>query len=165
MKKYLLALLLISSFYACNKYEDGPAISFRSAEKRLTGQWQVTTVLFNTTDLSAAFLANHFDLYPFSIYSDWNKQYFIGIAETNGNVIAKSNLNISKHKDRLTFGMLAQESYRTVAAQLFSFIPPLCAENEWQITRLKNDELWIKTRFDTNNFEIKFKLISDYSTY
>jgi hypothetical protein len=51
MKKYfnicILSLLAILVFQACNKYEEGPFISLRSAEKRIAGDYQVEKYLIN----------------------------------------------------------------------------------------------------------------------
>lgn len=51
MKKYfnigILSLLAIVVFLACNKYEEGPFISLRSAEKRIAGDYQVDKYLIN----------------------------------------------------------------------------------------------------------------------
>lgn len=51
MKKYIniciFCFVAIIVFQACNKYEEGPVISLRSAEKRIAGDYQVDKYLIN----------------------------------------------------------------------------------------------------------------------
>jgi hypothetical protein len=46
MKKFLPALIVLMicavTFQACKKYEEGPALTLRSAKSRLKGDWKVT---------------------------------------------------------------------------------------------------------------------------
>ena len=165
MKKLLLALFIPILFVSCNKYKDGPALSFRSAEKRLCGKWRLSQLLYNEKDITVAYYAPHFDLYPFNIYSDWSQSYFIVISHSDGSVIAKSVMTLNKKKTILTFGMIPEPVRENVARDIFTIIPPLSEENNWTILRLKNNELWICTNFDTNNFEIHFDLTADYNDY
>ena len=39
-----VAMGIILSFSSCNKYEDGPALSFRSKTNRLVGNWNVVKI-------------------------------------------------------------------------------------------------------------------------
>ena len=165
MKNLSLLVFISTILISCNKYEDGPSVSFRSAEKRLTGKWEVSQILFNEKDISAGYFSSNLNDFPVNIYSDWSKDYFIGISHTNGDVIAKSDLVLNKNKTAITFGLLEQPSYESDAGEIFCIIPPLRDIIEWKILRLKNDELWITTNFDTNNFELHFNLLADFSDY
>lgn len=165
MKNFTLLVLLSAFLISCNKYEDGPSISFQSAEKRLTGKWEVTQILFNEKDISAGYFSSNLNDFPVNIYSDWSKDYFIGISHTNGDVIAKSDLVLNKNKTTVTFGLMTQPSYESLAGEIFSIIPALHDTDEWKILRLKNDELWISTDFDTNTYELHFNLLADFSDY
>ena len=165
MKKFFSIILLSVFFISCNKYEDGPSISFRSPEKRLTGQWEIKAILFNDLDISLGYFSSKLESYPFSIYSDWSREYFIGISHTNGEIIAKSKLQINDKKNRLTFSLIPEPPYEIISNDIFCTIPALSTINEWKILRLKNDELWISTDFDTNNYELRFTLIADFNDY
>jgi hypothetical protein len=165
-KRQTLILFFIAvSLISCSKYEDGPGISFRSAEKRLSGKWKVSQLLYNEKDITVAFYAPQLDLYPFNIYSDWSKSYFISITHPDGSIVAKSLLTLNKKKTVITFGMAAEPVRETTAKEIFTIIPPLSLENNWDILRLKNDELWIRTGFETNNYELHFILLSDFNDY
>ena len=65
----------------------------------------------------------------------------------------------------MTFALLPLPSYESILKNIFCTIPILQDTTEWKILRLKNKELWISTDFDTNNYEIHFYLIADYSDY
>jgi hypothetical protein len=165
MKKLLFILAIPLLLASCNKYEDGPAISFRSAEKRLCGKWRVSHLLYNEKDITVAYYASHFDLYPFNIYADWSRSYFISITHTDGNIIARSALTLNKKKNVMTFGLIPEDTYKSISLDVFTIIPHLSENNNWTILRLKNNEFWIRTDFETNNFEIHFDLIADFNDY
>ena len=99
MKKNISVFaLIIVLFASCNKYEDGPSVSFRSAEKRLTGKWGISQILFNDKDISLGYFSSGLEVYPFNIYSDWSRDFFISISHTDGNLIAKSDLTLNDKK-------------------------------------------------------------------
>jgi len=165
MKKYLSVFFLIIVLFSCNKYEDGPSVSFRSAEKRLTGKWEISKILFNDKDISEGYFASNLEIFPFSIYSDWSGDYFISISHTDGNLIAKSDLTLNDKKTRITFALVPLPPYESISNDIFCTIPIFKDTTEWKILRLKNDELWIATDFEANNFELRFNLLADYSDY
>jgi hypothetical protein len=55
MMRYALVVAVALFFMAsCSKFEDGPAISFRSKENRLTGKWKLTKWTENGVDVTAS---------------------------------------------------------------------------------------------------------------
>ena len=53
MKKHItlaLTLILTLFFTGCKKYEEGPLISFRSAETRIHGKWEIKEFTINGAD-------------------------------------------------------------------------------------------------------------------
>lgn len=52
-----ILLLVVASFAACKKYEEGPAISFRSKTARVANTWKVESYTINGTDYTST-LAN-----------------------------------------------------------------------------------------------------------
>lgn len=52
-----ILLLVVASFAACKKYEEGPAISFRSKTARVANTWEVESYTINGTDYTST-LAN-----------------------------------------------------------------------------------------------------------
>jgi hypothetical protein len=165
MKKLLLILFIPLLFISCKKYEDGPSISFRTAEKRLSGKWRLSALSYNDKDITVAYYAPHFDLYPFNIYADWSRSYFISITNADGSIIANSEMTLNKKKNVMTFGMLPQAPYESIARDIFTVIPPLSGDNNWTLLKLKNDEFWMRTNFESNNFELHFDLLTDFNDF
>ncbi len=165
MRKYITIATLVMLMASCNKYEDGPSFSLRSAKNRLTGQWKLSKIIFNDKDISQGYFSSNLESFPFSIYTDWSRDYFIGISYTDGNIIAKSDLELNRQNTKMTFALKPQAPYESVSTDIFCTIPALHDTTEWKILRLKNDELWIKTDFENNNYEIHFDLLADLIDY
>lgn len=55
---FVLALILVTAF-GCSKFDDGPWISFRSAENRIEGGWEVQKFYKNSEDLSEFYINNY----------------------------------------------------------------------------------------------------------
>lgn len=56
----------------CKKYEDGPAISFRSTTSRLTNHWKFLKVTSNSVDIT-----NQFNGYEWEILKDGNFNHYV----------------------------------------------------------------------------------------
>ena len=54
MRFVLIAAVALLSISSCSKFEDGPAISFRSKENRLIGKWKLTKWTEKGTDVTSA---------------------------------------------------------------------------------------------------------------
>lgn len=55
MKRYITLLSVLSIlfiFQSCKKYEEGPFFSFKSAEKRIVGNYHVDKYMINGTEIS-----------------------------------------------------------------------------------------------------------------
>lgn len=60
--------ILISIIYSCKKYENGPAISFQSAEKRIIGKYKLESYKINGIEINLNEIG----------YSNFEKEYFEG---------------------------------------------------------------------------------------
>ena len=158
----LPALLFLA---ACNKYEDGPALSFRSAEKRLMGKWEVDQTFFDNQDQTEVYRLLDLDEFTFNIFSDWSEKLYINITGQNGDVVAQSDLSLSKDKKYLMFRMEPMPAYETDARRVLEFYPVWSLACNWDILRLRNKQLWIRTGFDSGNYEIHFNLVADFTNY
>ena len=79
---------------SCSKYEDGPAISFRSSTARLTNHWKFSKVTFNSNDISSKFSG-----YEWEIMEDGTfKEYVNSIQTQSGTWILDGTL-ILKYSD------------------------------------------------------------------
>jgi len=77
--KFLLAVLLFSLLAGCSKYEDGPLVSLRSRETRVTNVWRVATATnLSGADTTSAYYLKKWELTKeFSIiYSENQTKYF-----------------------------------------------------------------------------------------
>jgi hypothetical protein len=62
MKKNIFksaAILLLSVFVlsACSKYEEGPKFTLLTKKARLSGEWVIESVTYNTTDITSSYEA------------------------------------------------------------------------------------------------------------
>lgn len=65
--RYALVVAVALFFMAsCSKFEDGPAISFRSKENRLAGKWKLTKWTENGADVTASNTDGNEVFYEFS---------------------------------------------------------------------------------------------------
>lgn len=165
MKNKLIYLGIIFIFFSCNKYEEGPSFSLRSAEKRLCGQWRLNKLLYNDKDITVAYYSAQLDLYPYNIYSDWSDKLYISVTNPDGKLMAQSPLTLNKTKNIMTFCLLPVSPYENECREIFSIIPLLSGNYDWKILKLKNNEFIIKSVFVSNNFEIQFSLLNDLNDY
>ena len=71
LKNTFVFAIILAMFSSCSKYEDGPWISFRSAEKRLTSHvWYVESFKKNDIDLTAEWKNNFNWGFEFNTYYD-----------------------------------------------------------------------------------------------
>jgi hypothetical protein len=127
MKKHtqilFIALAMIVVLPACKKYPDGPAVSLRSKKARLANNWSIDKVLGAGLDITAAFVTDKKN-YNLEIKDDGT---FTENYETGGNV----NTVIG------TWKFSKDKKYVDMHYPLVSF--------SWEILRLKQDELWLKS--------------------
>ena len=79
----ILALgLAVSLFESCQKYPDGPWISFRTKEERVSGTWYLDHFYLNGSDATAAQVAFLGNTYSLNIFKDGTYQAFGNYPET-----------------------------------------------------------------------------------
>ncbi len=138
MKKIIFSLLITFFLVSCSKYEEGPYVSFKSPEKRITGIWTLKNYYVNDELVSINDLGIEI----------WKKAYnpdgtgiqtiqLIGMNPVNENLEWKFN----EKKDSIF------ERFQG-------------ANNEWsdfyakKIIRLSSNDFWIVEK--NNNEEIKY---------
>jgi len=87
----ILALGIGLTQSSCSKYEDGPAISFRSTTSRLTNHWKFSKVTLNSVDIT-----NQFSGYEWEIRED-------GIINVSVNSVQTKTGTWQIDKDKLVF--------------------------------------------------------------
>lgn len=161
---FALALILVTLF-SCSKYEDGPWISFRSAENRIIGKWKVEYFEVDGVDVTQQWIDNYdwkFEFY-YDEYSAVHKGWIEGIncCSDSDTLIAVANLFWNISDDGKTFGF-------SITSFLSSYIfPPndtvICGIYPFQtytsatytITKLSNRKLWLKHENEEHEYLIK----------
>ena len=87
----VLALGIGLTQSSCSKYEDGPAISFRSTTSRLTNHWKFSKVTLNSVDIT-----NQFSGYEWEIRED-------GIINVSVNSVQTKTGTWQIDKEKLVF--------------------------------------------------------------
>ncbi|OYT17583.1 MAG: hypothetical protein B7C24_01970 [Bacteroidetes bacterium 4572_77] len=90
MKKaaiYFSLLLIIAS--ACSKYEEGPAISLRSKEKRLCQKWDLETITKNGVDISYPGIRYQWEFHKngdftsYFLHDQWGDGHWVSNGQNN----------------------------------------------------------------------------------
>ena len=79
---------------SCSKYEDGPAISFRSSTARLTNHWKFSKVTFNSNDISSKFSG-----YEWEIMEDGTFKEYVNSIQTQSGTWTLDGTLILKYAD------------------------------------------------------------------
>ncbi len=79
---------------SCSKYEDGPAISFRSSTARLTNHWKFSKVTFNSNDISSKFSG-----YEWEIMEDGTFKEYVNSIQTQSGTWTLDGTLILKYSD------------------------------------------------------------------
>ena len=131
MKKMMLLALPLFILAACNKYEDGPAISLETKKARLCNNWQVSSAYQNgtdkTSDFNAAFAGYLLDIKKDNTYTLSYSPFSIGTVSEHG----AWEFNGDKTQVVFTNSDGASDTYT--------------------ILRLKEKELWVKFVDDNND--------------
>lgn len=137
MKKFMLIALPLLLLSACGKYEDGPAISFRTKTHRLCNNWQVSSAYQNgvdkTSDFNAAFAGYLLDIRKDETYTLSYSPFGLGQVNDNGRWVFSD--------DKMTVKFTNSDG----------------EIEEYIILRLKEKELWV--RFTENGDEWEVHLV------
>ena len=115
-------------FFACKKYEEGPALTFRTAKARITGTWNLTSFHVNGIDSTSQMLSDScysssfiIDSKPEKvIYKEGNCRGFIGYWSFT-------------------------DSYKVLDVSSRFILRQAASGTRWEILRLTNNELWLQT--------------------
>ena len=137
MKKLFFLLPLFALvFTACNKYEDGPALSLVTKKERLENTWIIHTVFKNDVDVTADYNAAAAG-YTLNIKKD--ETYTLSYRPFNMTDYSESGTwNFNDKKTMVTFQKSGSSDSRT-----------------WEILRLKTDELWAKYSENGDAYEVR----------
>ncbi len=136
MKIFASILLMALVLSSCIKYEDGPAFSFLTKEKRLTRAWQLTKVEYFIGQDS---ILVEGEVYPFFLDFEKDKSLFYKIEESGSLQEYSSSWNWHLGTWGITLD-LAQGAMGNNGLR------------NYQIKRLSKKELWLNDRVTGNNY-------------
>ncbi len=131
MKKIILLFVsvLMLIFCSCTNYEHGPVLSFKSAKKRVVGEWQLENVIIN--DIADEQLLEK------------EKDIIYQFAE-DGSFIIRNNSNAVSLPDVIQGTWEFSEDKMQIILKIPNFnTDTYLLNNNITILRLTNDELWL----------------------
>ncbi len=138
MKKIAYLLLIAASMYACKKYEEGPFVSFRSAEERLANTWMVKQYFENGVDKT-----NDFN----NVFKD----YTLTISKGNSYTLAYKVFGLVNYSESGVWNFNSNKTKVT-------FKNTNNNTSTWTIIKLYEKELWGEYT-DSGNKTIELHLI------
>jgi hypothetical protein len=161
-KYKIVYILIITIVLSACRYEEGPFLSFKSKEKRITGLWEIDELKINDLDYLSTYNTDSVYL-RFSITYNAGNIYMILV---EGNRIspqmATGAVEFTNKGNNLKFQLTPIVSYTAETDPIFSLIPALKEEKEWEINELKNTKFALSLDDDTNSYYIHYFLLDDY---
>ena len=139
MRKFavIFSLLFCTLFAgnACKKYEDGPYLSFKSREERISNTWKVDKVLINDEEITSS--------------SNLNFQSLKWTFSTNGNVTRTIDINDQPFTVTGQWALQSndEEIRIVINSQLYS------EDSVWVILKLMEDEFWVRYIVNGDTYE------------
>lgn len=172
VRNIIVLVFILFTVIGCGRYEDGPWISFRSPEKRISSHvWYVESFIKNDIDLTVVWKDSYdlgFDFHPYTenypqspnsginVFAN-SQDYSYGFGFWHFHVINFQHNSFDKTKLNLWFslvdtsGVECNDTLGIFPLQTHIFI-------EYEINRLTNDELWLQhTDSIGNKYIIKLK--------
>ncbi len=137
-----ILVLVILLNISCKKYDEGPWISLRSKESRMSGEWRnISKFMVNGYD-STAYFTNYKTAY-FNFNVDWSGQLGVHCDEipTKPTISLKGKWNWENNK-----GDISIEFYDSYGDLIPPF-SPFAIDNSciWEIKKLKKKEFYLET--------------------
>lgn len=155
----LASVIVLSS---CGKYEEGPAVSFRSSAKRLIGLWEFSSIKIDGVEYITNYMNDSTDL-KISMTGTRDEIYAILVEENRGSSqLSTSLLGLNDNSTEFTLCLSESPLYNDVTQYFYTLIPSLKVENTWSVQRLSVNELWISTTFQNQSYNLQLSKIEQY---
>lgn len=126
----LLVALIIIAGTSCNKYENGPSISFRSVKQRVINTWKIESYTINGVELVGQ-----------PQYAT-QKQFWLGDGNYNQTYIDPTN-GVGK---RIDGAWALQDNNKQIALTLNNIVTGQPQSTiQYNIIKLCNNEMWLRT--------------------
>jgi hypothetical protein len=157
-RTYIFAgIILLIFLFGCSRYDDGPAISFRSAKNRVLGTWKVEKLLINDLDST--------ELYREQIGCEWEFTDELFSENSNDRYVFyyKNCPDDTVRRGLWYFYNTSNKISIETSSEIHpNHIGPIVRGGIWEIVRLTNEEmhLWINP---PDNFV--YGIPEDYTFY
>jgi hypothetical protein len=149
MKKTILIILVLAAAVGgCKKYEEGPLISFRSAESRIYGKHEIKSITVDGEERLNEYLdslTRYFDFYY--VEDVGNVCHIDGVRNDGTYTSMHSTWSLKNHN----------KQYKTTTS--WGFPHTVCfgpikglVYPEWEILRLTNTEFKMKTNYEGKEY-------------
>jgi hypothetical protein len=137
----IFTLICLSAFiFSCNKYEDGPFISFKSVEKRIAGDYNVDKYMINGEVIS--------------LTDQGISQYRVVYNEDG---TGKTYITINSSEQISDFEWETDEKNEKIRERFLGLNQEWSAWSEYnQIKRLTKDEFWVVNIASSDTTEFHF---------
>jgi len=143
---------------ACKKYPDGPLLSFETKMNRIAGietkQWNVDYYSINGYD-STAYLQAQPYYGQYSFYSKKSKYpNTFGCLSNNNIYCTHGGWEFNNSKNDMH---ILQNYICSIPISQFNTNPYIASDVTWEIRRLTDSDLWLKTTYNGKEYFMKLK--------
>lgn len=154
----LITGLLVTG--SCKKYPEGPAISFRTVDNRVMGQYTVNSFEINGIDCTDVYNAKCDCDFSFSYDRD-TRNMSIRNCKPDGRGVG-GGYDFSDDKKQLFIGLYCAMEFQDSLIHWdtpFTYFGPIGNKkfSEWTILKLKNDEMKITCYYEGSQYTIDMK--------
>lgn len=137
MKKWIPLFVLVVVLASCSKYEEGPNVSLKTKKERITNKWK----------LRSAWVNGHYAL----------DQVYDHIYE----ITKEGNITLINFDQQIHHGSweFTDEKQNLLLRLYFRETDEVIETKEWEILRLKSEELWIRTLHEGIEYEYHFDVM------
>ena len=156
--KQILILLLISLTFASCRYDEGPMISFRNMNSRVTNHYTLEEFTKNGVDLTQELTDSCGKEWHFLTKEEtWGNVYNLLVYPIVFTIPYKATYRISDDKREIEMGFYPSSVYSE--PNFYSGIEPFKGGVylSWKIERLAKDEMWLSCTYNNADYYIKFK--------
>ena len=152
--KQITLLFIVIAFItssSCKKYPDGPLLSLHSKEHRIVGTWIVDYYSINGYD-STSYLQSQLYYGKYIFYSKKSSTPNLFLFESNI-YCTSGHWKFTNNKKDLSI----DQTNGCSPLPQFNTTPYTASEVNWEIRRLTDADLWLKTNYNGKEYFMKLK--------
>ena len=166
---FLLIFFIVTGVTSC-RYKEGPIISFRTAENRLVGEWEVKSFFIDGIDKMSAYTDNCDCKIGFSVDKNTRSFHFNDCKPDNRNIYGSYEWKeIAEHRTSRTILIISTGALTDFSDTTLSFNSPFTyfgpignmITSEWNIYRLKKNEMKLVCMYNGLEYIVELTKYSD----